>query len=307
MLIFNPASGGGRIGREVVIARVAEVLTGLGHAVELIQTEAAGSAGMQARAAAEAGADVVFACGGDGTVHEVMQGLVGAPVAALGIVPMGSANALARHFGLPLDPLEAALGQLRGISELFSLGRVEFAGGSRYFAVMAGAGPDGALVYELGTERKSGWGRLAYYVHAARLFATRRFRPFAVEYADCATGRTAAERAVCAMAVRVGSLGGIFGRITGQGLAEDRMRMVLVRPPAVISLPLWFVCGWLGSERINPLVKMVDVSGFSCDELTSPAPHFEADGEWLGRLPMRVSMAPEALRVRLPASRDSNR
>ena len=285
---------------------MAEALRGLGHAVEVIQTEAAGSAGTLARAAAETGAEVVFACGGDGTVHEVIQGLVGAPVAALGIVPMGSANALARHFGLSLDPEEAVLEQMRGNSQLVQVGKVEFAGGSRYFAVMAGVGPDGVLVYELATEHKSHWGRLAYYFHAARLFATRRFRPFEVEYVDGAMGRTVSERAVCAMAVRVESLGGIFGRITGRGSAEDRLRMVLVRPPAVISLPVWFVCGWLGSERINPLVKMVDVSGFSCDELTSPVPHFEADGEWLGRLPMRVSLAPEALRVRLPASRGSN-
>lgn len=286
---------------------MAEALRGLGHTVEVIWTEAAGSAGLQARAAAEAGAEVVFACGGDGTVHDVMQGLVGAPVAALGIVPMGSANALARHFGLPHDPVEAALEQMRGNSQLVQVGKIEFAGGSRYFAVMAGAGPDGVLVYELATEHKSHWGRLAYYVHAARLFATRRFRPFAVEYVEAVTGRAVTERAICAMAVRVGSLGGIFGRITGQGLAEDRLRMVLVRPPAAISLPVWFVCGWLGLERINPLVRIVEVSGFSCVALTDRAPHFEADGEWLGRLPMRVSLAPEALRVRLPASRGSNR
>jgi diacylglycerol kinase family enzyme len=51
----------------------------------------------------------------------------------------------------------------------------------------------------------------------------------------------------------------------------------------------------------------VEVSGFSCDPLANPAPHFEADGEWLGRLPMRVSLAPDALRVRLPARHYSQR
>ena len=183
-------------------------------------------------------------------------------------------------------------------------GRWSLREGAGYFAVMAGAGPDGTLVYELGSERKSGWGRLAYYVHAARLFATRRFRPFLVEYVEAGTGRTAKERAVCAMAVRVKSLGGVFGRITGRGSAEGRLRLLVVRPPAVVSLPVWFVCGWLGLERVNPLMKMVEVSEFSCTALTNPKPHFEADGEWLGRLPMRVSVAPDALRVRLPAGRD---
>jgi len=50
--------------------------------------------------------------------------------------------------------------------------------GARYFMVMAGAGPDGALVYDTLSSRKSRMGRLAYYIHAARLFLTRRFPAF---------------------------------------------------------------------------------------------------------------------------------
>jgi len=305
VLIFNPASGGGRSGRNEVVARAAEALAGVGHRVEIVQTETAGSAEALARKAAEAGADAVFACGGDGTVHEVMQGLVaegGKLAAALGIVPMGSANAVARHLGLSLDPVEAALEQVRGVSAVVSVGKVEFAGESRYFAAMAGAGPDGALVYELGTAHKAGWGRFAYYLHAARLFATRRFRPFAVEYAEFSTERRVATVAVCAMAVRVASLGGLFGRLTGKRTAyrEQWMRLALVRPPGWISLPLWFVCGWLGLETINPLAQIALVSEFFCAPMRGNAPHVEADGEWLGRLPMRVSTVPDALRILLP-------
>jgi hypothetical protein len=107
--------------------------------------------------------------------------------------------------------------------------------------------------------------------------------------------------------VRVRSLGGIFGRITGRGSGDDHLRMVLVRPPAVISLPAWFTCGWLGLGWVNPLVKIAEVTEFSCVERNKPTPHFEADGEWLGRLPMRVSLAPDALRVRRPPSRELRR
>jgi len=58
-----------------------------------------------------------LACGGDGTIHEVLQCLAsktGKPTAALGIIPLGSANALARHLRLSLDPVKAALQQLQG-------------------------------------------------------------------------------------------------------------------------------------------------------------------------------------------------
>jgi len=307
VLIFNPASRGGRSGRGAVVTRVAQALAGLGHSVEVIATEAAGSAGAQARAAAEAGAAVVFACGGDGTVHEAMQGLVGAPNTALGIVPMGTANALARHLGLSLDPVEAALQQIGGLAGLLPVGTIEFAERRRYFAVMAGAGPDGTLVYELAEAQKSGWGRLAYYFHALRLYATRRFQPFELEYVEAKSGRTVSERAICAMAVRVSSLGGIFARVAGRWTSPEETRLVLVRPPALISLPLWIVLGWLGLETVNPLAQILPIREFSCLPLGGSTAQLEADGEWLGRLPMRVSAAPGALRILRPQRKSVSR
>ena len=71
-------------------------------------------------------------------------------------------------------------------------------------------------------------------------------------------------------------------------------------PPAALSLPLWFVTGWLNLHGLNPLLRSVDVTVFSCRPLVGPAPHFQADGEWLGRIPMRVSIVPNALRLLLP-------
>ncbi len=112
------------------------------------------AAALAANAVCE-GADVIFACGGDGTVHEVLQEVVGTD-AALGVIPVGTANALARNLGLSPDPLRA-LSQLAGASiASIPVGQVEYStvnGGSelqsRYFTVLAGAGPDGALVYSL--------------------------------------------------------------------------------------------------------------------------------------------------------------
>ena len=60
-------------------------------------------AGERARQAILAGCDTIFACGGDGTIHNIVQVLAGTHV-ALAVLPMGTANALAHDLGLPLDP-----------------------------------------------------------------------------------------------------------------------------------------------------------------------------------------------------------
>jgi diacylglycerol kinase (ATP) len=305
VLIHNPASGHKRDLRAGQLDQVVDALSLLGHSVETMATTAPGSAAVQARDAALGGADIIFACGGDGTIHEVIQGLVsetGEPAAALGIIPLGSANALARHLRIPLDPMKAALQEIQGTPQTIPIGKVSYGSRSRYFIVMAGAGPDGALVYDLLTVHKSSFGRLAYYLHAARLFSTRRFRPFEIEYTDKATGLAKTQEAVSAMAVRVEDLGGLFSKLAGRNasIMDAHLRLLILSPPGALSLPLSFVSGWLNLHSFNPLLRFVDATAFSCRPLSSPAPHFQADGEWLGRIPMRVSIVPNALRLLLP-------
>jgi diacylglycerol kinase (ATP) len=175
-LIYNPISGPNRHRRAAQMSLLAEALTNLGHQPELIPTTAPGSATILAQAASNSGAETIFACGGDGTIHEVLQGLVtetAQPKPTLGIIPFGTANALARHLRLSLDPLQAMLQQIHAAPQTIPVGKLQFANQTRYFTVMAGAGPDGTLVYNL--TQKSSLGRMAYYLHSARLFATRRF------------------------------------------------------------------------------------------------------------------------------------
>lgn len=311
VLLYNPAAGRNRHEREKVVDRIADALRRQGHSAKVITTIGPETAAGLARDAAST-ADVIFACGGDGTVHAVIQGLAsdaGEPRAALGVIPLGSANALARHLRISLHPVSAALQQVNGRPCAIPVGRLVYGDGVRYFILMAGAGPDGALGREVELRHKSNWGRLAYYVQAARLFATRSFPAFEVEFKPVGSETVESLEAVEVMAVRADSLGGLFGKLVVKGTSvhDAAMKLHILRPPALVSLPLWFVSSWLNLHEWNPLLKVTEADGFVCRPIGSFLPQIQADGEWLGPLPMEVSVVPDALRILLPAPAPQNR
>jgi diacylglycerol kinase (ATP) len=112
-----------------------------GWAIEVRDTHEPGEATPLARAAAEAGTDVVFACGGDGTIREVAQGLVGTST-ALGAIPSGTANVWAKEAGIPSSPAAALALLVRGRRRRIDTGLVN----GRRFLLMCSAGLDAAVV-----------------------------------------------------------------------------------------------------------------------------------------------------------------
>ena len=111
------------------------------------------------------------------------------------------------------------------------------------------------------------------------------------------------EIVVSIMAARISNLGGIFSRLTpGASLHSNTLRLFLVRPPAPISLPSWFLFGQLGMHRTNPWLRTLDVEEFRCELLRPDNPiHAQADGEWIGSLPVSVSLIPDALSLLIPS------
>ncbi len=136
VIIGNPNSG--RAGDEDYLERFAKILRSGDLRVEVLNTEHPDHA---TELASLAGDRLVVAAGGDGTVNEVLNGL--SLEATLGVLPLGTANVLARELGLPLDPSEACRRILKG-----ERSRVDFGvattneGAERRFACMAGIGFD---------------------------------------------------------------------------------------------------------------------------------------------------------------------
>ncbi len=143
LLIINPTAGRGRTRR--FLPQLLHELNAGGVPFEHKLTTQSGEARELARRAIADGARTVVAVGGDGTVHEVANGLMqaGNPEAALGIIPLGSGNDLAKAVGLPLDPL-VAIGSLKeGQRRWIDLGQ----SGSRYFVNGLGIELDGAVAW----------------------------------------------------------------------------------------------------------------------------------------------------------------
>lgn len=147
-IILNPWSDRGRGYRHETALRT---LSNRYKGVDLVTTERPGHAKTLARTAVEEGYDVVAAAGGDGTIHEVVNGLVrgGRAEAKLGIIPIGSGNDLAHALGVYADPETAVQRILHGHPRTIDLGRIEDDRGHfRHFDNNAGIGFDATVVIQ---------------------------------------------------------------------------------------------------------------------------------------------------------------
>lgn len=117
----------------------------------------------QTRRAMDNGADVVIACGGDGTVRSCLEATAGTAT-SVGIIPGGTGNLLARNLGVPKETAEALDVILAGRQKRIDLGYVN----DEAFAVMAGIGLDARIMQETGRESKERFGTAAYVATTAR-------------------------------------------------------------------------------------------------------------------------------------------
>ena len=310
-LLYNPLSGRGRGRRRADVEAALSVLRAAGVEALSAETRAAGDAKEQVGGALGSGFDTVFACGGDGTVHDVLQGLVGTN-AVLGIIPLGTANSLAHDLRLPLSPAGAARAALMGRRRRIAVGRIEyqsFAVGraSRYFTVTAGVGVDAQLFYRLNPAAKRHLGMMAYYVKATRLWLTHKMQPFEIEV-EVAGGDPARRAEVSQLlAVRIQDFGGVLRELApGASLERDDLRLVLFHTRSRVSYLRYVARGLLGTKWRVPGIELLHSSGAVCRSLgpgsgTGSQVFVEADGELLGTLPAEIGVVPDALSLLVPS------
>lgn len=136
--IVNPISG--TRDKSTIVSLIDQYMAPEKFKYEILYTEHRGHAAELTKDAIEQGIDIVVAVGGDGTVNEIARTLVGSET-ALGIIPCGSGNGLARHLALPMN----AEGALRIISER-TIHKLDYCTiNSQPFFCTAGVGFDASL------------------------------------------------------------------------------------------------------------------------------------------------------------------
>ena len=303
LLLYNPRSGRQRAPHAVETAAAELRAAGVDTAAE--PTRAAGSAGEQARAAVAAGVDTVIACGGDGTVHDVLQGMVGGP-GILAVLRLGTGNALANDLGIPQDVRAATRLLASGSPRPIAVGEIQTSGApARYFIVGAGIGCDAHMVYRLSVAFKRHLGMLAYYVESTRQWATHSFPEFHVEYRDLETGAMRSSVATQVLAIRITYFGGMLRRLApGAALRRNDLRLVVFRTRSRLRYLryMWNVF----RDRDQPIadVDFAYTDRVVCTPLpgalATPRIYAEADGELLGRLPVEARLSGATVNLLVP-------
>jgi diacylglycerol kinase (ATP) len=305
--------------RRSVVDRCAALLRDAGCTVEMQDTLSAYSAGEQARDAVESGFDTIFACGGDGTFFQVMQGVVGSET-ALGMIPFGTGNVLAQNLCLPRDPVAAFELQRRAEAVSIPLGEVKCrAAGhesdrSWYFTIAAGLGFHAALmdIAPNGSSKRA-LGRAAYYSGGVRLLLRYPVQPFDVEM-KLPDGSERRFRACELMSVRVPEIN--VWRPRGD-LCSPQLRIAACPPTSRLGLSHAMFhalftgksCRESGDGRGLPYPRYEDAVQVVC----RPEKGFryqtpllvEADGEVIGVEHATFRMARKRLRLLWPRGTQS--
>jgi diacylglycerol kinase (ATP) len=289
VLIYNPAAGKIRRNPERTLQRTKDALARASIEPRLAPTSGPGDATRIARESAEAGADLISGLGGDGTINEIVNGMVHSR-AALGILPAGTANVLAMELGLG-SRLDRAITRLTGcVERRVAVGRLCGAGiAPRHFLAMGGVGLDAKIVYDLSSDLKARAGKLAYWLSGFG-HARERVRQFD------ATVNGETFRCGFVLASRVRNYGGDLEIATGASLVRDDFDVVLFEGSNPLRY-LWYMFG-VGAKRVKTM-RGIHSFHASAIDFAGDA-HVQIDGEYAGRLPARIEIVPAALTLLMP-------
>ncbi len=306
LIIQNPSSGVRTLSDE--LSRVPEVLAVQGWEVAAIKTTRGRSdATTYAREAAAEGYDVVLVAGGDGTIAEAIDGLVGTET-ALAILPGGTGNVMARQLNLPVPGafqgnalLQAARLNMKGQIRAVDVGRMSFPSGSalsRHFLCWGGVGFDAEFNQQFNRDRDLKR-RLGLGAMAVAMYYT--LRDFAGTGAMVRVDGKVVSRRLLMLSASNIQIYGIVFKMTPEALLDDGLLDIVCfqgsRPIRMIA--------HLSEILVNQHVRDPQVDIFQAQRVevvtTRPLP-VHVDGDYIGETPVVIDVVPRALKLVVPGS-----
>ncbi|MFQ5945051.1 MAG: diacylglycerol/lipid kinase family protein [Anaerolineae bacterium] len=294
LVIFNPAAGLREARAD--LERALPVLSRAGWDVTLEETEGPGEALEMSRGAAARGYEAVVAAGGDGTLNEVLNGIVGSDL-LLGVLPLGVGNVWAREIGVPAAMAFAP--DLETAAEKLASGRVYRVdvgkANERYFLLWAGVGLDASVVEALDHRLKKRLGPVAFLLAGARALESLSASPVKIMVDGDETSRD-----VVLVEVSNAQTYASIARLASEACLDDGLLDVTVfrgrgRLDAVRHIGTLL----LGRHRRHPQVE--ELRGREI-VITSDRPlSLHLDGEPSGTTPVDISVEPSALRAIIPS------
>ena len=262
-------------------------------------SERPGQLGELAARAAEEGASLVVAVGGDGTVNEVVQGLAGRGGVELAVIPRGTGWDFVRTYGIPRRLEDAVAVARDGHARAIDLGRASYrawagGGAASYFANIASAGMSGAIAKRANETSKALGGKVSYAWATLTVFAR--------WHNDEVLVTVDGERREGRMHDVVVANGRFFGggmMICPEAEPDDGVFDVLLigdltKRDLLVTLPKTYK----GRHLPHPKAELLRGAVVEID--APRALPVELDGEQPGTTPVRFEVVPRALRLRVP-------
>ncbi|HEY2461232.1 MAG TPA: diacylglycerol kinase family protein [Candidatus Acidoferrum sp.] len=300
LLIHNPNAGHAGSRRRNKLDEARKILASGGIDAEIAETHGPGHATELAQRATVQGRHLVIACGGDGTVNEVVNGLA-APQngnrVPMALLPGGTANILAKEIGLPWDIPSAARKLVDGEVKDIALGLATPVGHpekKRHFLSVAGAGPDGMIVYAIDLDLKARLGILAYWWQGAREVFRYKFPRFRV---------TAGDQTLDVSLVVIGRTkhyGGPFRITTEADLFKDQFEIMALTTQSGLRYLSYLPSLWMDRLRGKKGVFFWKAKSIVCEPIGNAPLYAQVDGEALSRLPIEFTVVPNGLKLLVP-------
>lgn len=298
--ILNPKAASGK-----AAAAWAEVRVHLRGAVETLETSAPGHGIELARTAIRKGARTLVAVGGDGTINEVVNGFFDGEQAIvtdarLAIIPHGTGSDFRRVLNLPLDLRKAALvitnGELRSIDVLkVRYTRMNGSGALRYSVNITSFGMGGVVAARANRSSKPLGGRIAFMIATLRTAVS-----FSGNHVRLSIdGTNTIDEHITNVAVGNGQYHGAgMWACPGASIDDGLLDVTVIGHLSLFELIKSLPTLYNGSIYGHPKVKSYRAKRLQADA-REPA-LIEIDGEPLGRLPIEISIVPNAIRVLMP-------